>query len=76
MSEADFFREKSFSRYLGKALLTFALVAPLSYCSIENRRADLEANSLDRQTLAGLQTACINQKGNWSSRLKECSFDE
>jgi hypothetical protein len=76
MSSEAFFHEKSFSRYLGKALLTFALVAPVSYCSIEQHRAELEADSLNRQTLAELQAACITQRGDWSTFHKECSFDD
>ena len=76
MSETAFFHEKSFPRYLGKALLTFAIVAPLSYCSIENRRTDMEENSRNKQTLASLHEACINQRGNWNSLRAECHFDD
>ena len=76
MSEPAFFHEKSFSLYLGKALLTFALIAPLSYCSIENRRTNMEAKSRDQQTLASLHQVCINQRGNWNSFLVECHFDD
>jgi hypothetical protein len=68
----DFFNAKSFSTYIGKALLVLVTLAPLTYCQVQADRssADVEISELE------LQKACIEQRGTWDSRRESCTFDD